>query len=109
MPQPASRTLVGAAPAIKDLIGVTRNHDQWFRAHAAETLGGIGPEARTAVRALVELLGHHYADARMKAARALGAIGVKDDAVLTALRKARQDKDEKVVNAAKDALKALGH
>ncbi len=96
-----------AAVASETLAEMTRNQDQWFRAHIAETLGRIGPAASDSVPALTALLDFHFADARKKAAIALGQIGVGSEQVIDALNKAAKDDNEQVVQAAKDALTKL--
>ncbi len=98
-----------AAPFVPQLIQhVKQPRDQWFCANAAEALGAIGPEAGDAANTLVDVMtGHSYADARRKAAAALGRIGRRTPAVRDALREATKDKDAGVAAAAKESLKQL--
>jgi HEAT repeat protein len=59
-----------AVPTLLDILSREKDLDQ--RALAAEALGGIGPNARPAIKALAESLRVPHAGVRIQAARALG-------------------------------------
>ena len=93
-----------AAPAVTKLLASDDRRVRWW---ALDVLMAYGPGAKPAVAELIRLLKEDNPWFRAKAAQTLGGIGVRDERVIAALRKAAEDKDEKVAKAAKDALGAL--
>jgi HEAT repeat protein len=72
---------------------------------AAKALGKIGPEARTAVPALLRAMDDRDLMLRLVAAEALGGIGPEDPGIIPALARAMTDKVD--VNLAQQAARAL--
>jgi HEAT repeat protein len=89
---------------VPPLIELLRGEDAGVWGPAARILGKIGPEARQAVPALIELLQRGDRDAR-DAAWALGGIGPEARAAVPALIELLQRGDR---DARKDAAVALG-
>jgi HEAT repeat protein len=77
------------------------------REYAARILGHFGREAAPAVPHLIPLLEDDNWGVRGVAALALGEIGVRDDAVLDALRKLMDDPQKRVRYLAREALRML--
>lgn len=75
--------------------------------NAAGAIEQIGPGAKDAVPALLKALSHEDAAVREQAAKALGAVEVRDQQVVVALLKSQDDANETVRAAAKDALARL--
>ncbi len=87
-------------PAIIDLVEAGASIT-WM----AEPLAGYGKEAAPAVPLLVQILSSDDDDARLSAARVLGAIGPPADAALPALEKLAADPDGGMASsAAADAI-----
>ena len=74
------------------------------RRAAAHALGQIGPEAKAAVPALMELLKDTDSELRWLAALALGQIGPEAKAAVPALMELLKDEEEKVYREAAEAL-----
>jgi HEAT repeat protein len=74
---------------------------------AAWVLGEIGPQAKPAIPALVELLASDDEGERLHAVQALGKIGQGSPDVEAALEKCLQDEAESVRTAADQALQAI--
>jgi hypothetical protein len=73
------------------------NDDDWhIRTQAAEALGALGPEAKAAVPALIDVLQDEDKYFRSHVALALGKIGREAKAAVPALIKALKDHDEDV-------------
>ena len=70
-------------------------------------LAGIGPAAKDAVPTLLGLLKHTWPEARIAAAKALAALGARNEKTLAALQAATRNQDAKVAGAAKAALDKL--
>ncbi len=91
--------LVGAAlgamgpDVVPDLAGALRNKVLTRRRVAVYALGSIGPDARSAVKALAARLTDDEPAMRFLAARALGNIGKDAQSALPRLRHATGDKD----------------
>ncbi len=75
---------------------------------AAEALGGIGPEAKAAVPALIEALKDPEGDVRREAAQTLGQIGPEAKAAVPALSEALKDTEWEVRSGAGRALGGIG-
>lgn len=102
-----------ATPAIPALVEMLKDSESEVRMAAAIALGGIGAEAdmRAAVPALVIALQDPSAVVRAEAAMALGQIGLfgsEAAPAVRALRKALEDQDELVRDAAEEALDLIG-
>ncbi len=100
----------GGARAVEPLIEALEDDDGDVRSSAAWALGTIG---KAAVEPLIKELEYedsstpHPWEVRMYAARALGKIG--DGRAVEPLITALGDEDEYVCDAAKEALRKLGH
>lgn len=79
-------------PAVASLLKVL-DDPRKFRWGAAMSLGLIGPEAKSAVPALVKALGDKEGALKRGAARALGEIGVDSPAVIKALASVLDDRE----------------
>ena len=105
----AARVLGELGPVSKDavpgLIEAIKDEDKDVRRNAVKSLGQIGPAAAPAVPAIAATLGESNWELRRNAAQALGAIG--DPSAEPALKKAKDDPNDKVRAAAKRALKQL--
>jgi len=90
---------------VERLIRELQDTDSDIRSIAAVTLGEIGPEAKDAVPALIQLLQDQDAEGfvRGNAARALGEIGSGAVDAVPALKQALQDREVRG-----DAARALG-
>jgi HEAT repeat protein len=100
-----------AKAALKAVIDRLGDSDLKARVGAAFAVGRIEPhEAGKAITVLRALLVDEKEDAevRVLAASALGAMGVPNREVREALQKVLQDRNDKVREAAADALKELG-
>ncbi|MDA1055922.1 MAG: HEAT repeat domain-containing protein [Planctomycetota bacterium] len=69
-----------------------------------ETLASYGPDARSAIPALVELLAHAWPFVRASAATTLGGIGLDTEEVRSKLAQLLDDPDRRVYEAATQAL-----
>jgi HEAT repeat protein len=79
------------------------------RRDAAEALARLGPEATAAAGRLGEaVVGDEDAAVRAEAATALGRLGVRDEVIVQALRRATVDPSPVVRERAAEALAALG-
>jgi HEAT repeat protein len=97
-----------AQAAIPVLIQGLKNQQSWpIRSDASYILGQIGPEAKAAVPALIELLRDQYDDIRRNAIEALGRIGPEAKTAVPALRAALQDEEASVRQKAAQALKLI--
>jgi HEAT repeat protein len=111
-----SKALIEVRPTkalVPTLIGSLKSRDEGVRAHAAELLGRIGPEARGAVPALIavwrEPFGREDRDrpdavswsrfAARKAAQALGKMGPSREAIAALLDEISAEKVERVLAA----------
>jgi type II secretion system protein G len=74
-------------------IVLTKDKNEGVRASAAEAIGKIGPEAKTAIFALTELLNDTDAAVRQEAAVVLGRIGPAAKATIPALTELLKDED----------------
>jgi HEAT repeat protein len=95
----------GKGSAVPVLLVLLRGGEEGVSCHAALTLGGIGPEARGSVPALVSALDEGGPRARECAAQALGQIGLPDERAIAALRRALKAPEAAV---RREAVKALG-
>jgi HEAT repeat protein len=99
-----------APDPIRRLIAKLSDEDRFERVEAARQLGRLGPEATAAVPALLRALGHQDKWLRVAAAQALGSLGPAAEPVgpvAFALRRAMQDEDPDVRNAAAEALQKV--
>jgi HEAT repeat protein len=107
----------GAAAAVPELTKTMADRDLNVRFWTARALVAIGPAAAPAVPQLVATLAvfpggpeklegptRYYADARQVSAEALGAIGAGAKDALPALRKALEDPEDTVKQAAREAI-----
>ena len=85
------------------LIGAMRRGD----GRVLLAIGEMGPEGAWAVPTLVELLSHESAKIRSLAARTLGRIGPAAGAAKSALRRAVDEPNVAVQDAARDALERI--
>lgn len=98
-----------AAPALPNLIALLQNEQASVEArwNAARTIGKIGPDALSAVPALIADLDHSEDTIREHAAEAIGDIGpVAAELGVPALRGVLQDPYVKV---RRDAVRSLGY
>ena len=86
---------------------VLKDEEGSVRKVAAEALGGIGPEAKTAVPALIEALKNEHEYVRATVALALGGIGPEAKAAAPALKEALKDEYELVRKATGEALREI--
>ena len=93
--------------AVPGLVTALASRDARQRAEAAEDLGQIGPDARSAVPALRAALRDEDGVVRVFAAEALAAIEPGNKDTLSALIDALKDRREGVCTAAATALLAL--
>jgi HEAT repeat protein len=102
----SARTLGEIGPAAKAAVGdlgtALKDGDKEVRRCAAQALGDIGPAAASTAGALASALRDADWQVRRSAAYALGRLGTGD--VESALKAARDDKQEAVRNAAKASL-----
>ena len=93
----------------KILISVLKDMDRKaglsVRQAAAKALGKIGPEAKTAIPALTELLKDK--EVRLDVAEALGKIGPEAKTAVPALTELLKDEKQQVQDAATEALKKI--
>jgi HEAT repeat protein len=107
-PDPARRVRAAGAlarlgpEAVATLAELLRDKNDHVRYAAAWALWEVGPPAKTAVPALVELL--KDAEVKDAAAGALGGIGPEATPAAAALANLLKDKDEEVRRTAADAL-----
>ena len=94
-------------PAVHALTGALDSQDKNVRAHAAASLGGIGPESNDAITALTARLKDEDMDVRRESAFALGSIGPAAEAAVPSLRGTLGDADDQVRRAAAKALKKI--
>ncbi|MBI1923629.1 HEAT repeat domain-containing protein [Candidatus Poribacteria bacterium] len=96
------------APAVDALIDALRDANGRVRDNATETLGDIGPVARTAVPALMEAVQDESELVRSHAAEALGTTGQLEATAVPALILALKDTNERVRRNAALALARVG-
>jgi HEAT repeat protein len=91
------------------LAAALKNPRLYVRLHAVRAFGVIGPEARTRVGDLIDLLDDREDETVLLAVMALGYIGEPSRRVFTALEKLAKDPDERpaIKQAADEAIKAL--
>jgi hypothetical protein len=98
-----------AAVTISDLIRILKTGPGWQqRSGAAEALGEIGADGRTATPALIEALRDENHYVRSHAAQALGSMGPAALEAVPALLKALWDKDADVPKCVMEALRRIG-
>jgi HEAT repeat protein len=95
----------GCLPA---LLAALRDPEMQVRGWAAQAIGGIGPDAVSAVPALAGLLGDPDEGARNGAFIALGEIGPGAREALPALRRALEDPSADVRHFARRAIEEIG-
>jgi len=95
---------------VERLIRELQDSDSDIRSIAAVTLGEIGPEAKDAIPALIQLLQDQDAEgfARANAALALGQIGEGTEDAMSVLIQALRDQDKYVRRDAAGALEEIG-
>ena len=95
---------------VERLIRELQDSDSDIRSIAAVTLGEIGPEAKDAIPALIQLLQDQDAEgfARANAALALGQIGERAEDAMSVLIQALRDQDKYVRRDAAGALEEIG-
>ena len=95
---------------VERLIRELQDSDSDIRSIAAVTLGEIGPEAKDAIPALIQLLQDQDAEgfARANAALALGQIGEGAEDAMSVLIQALRDQDKYVRRDAAGALEEIG-
>ena len=95
---------------VERLIRELQDSDSDIRSIAAVTLGEIGPEAKDAIPALIQLLQDQDAEgfARANAALALGQIGERTEDAMSVLIQALRDQDKYVRRDAAGALEEIG-
>ena len=99
----------GDEEALQELVRLLGDHDSNVRHYAAMALKEIGPQARTAVAALMDCLSDDNDDLTQGgAAAALGAIGPEAKEAVPALIKLTQKKDSWVPSSAVAALGGIG-
>ena len=91
-------------PRLQKLIRRLKSPHDVKRIHAGLLLGRMGPEAKEAVPALLELLQDESIQNRRLAAWTLGSIGQGAVEAIPALRAALRDADEGVRKMACEAL-----
>jgi HEAT repeat protein len=91
-------------PRLQKLIRRLKSPHDVKRIHAGLLLGRMGPEAKEAVPALLELLHEQSAPNRKLAAWTLGYIGQRAVEAIPALRVALRDSNEGVRKMAREAL-----
>lgn len=94
-------------PAVHALTKALDSQDKNVRAHAAASLGGIGPESNDAITALTARLKDEDMEVRRESAFALGSIGPAAEAAVPSLRGTLGDADDHVRRAADKALKKI--
>lgn len=95
------------APAVPHLVGALKSAPQ-HRGLVAMILGHLGPVAKDAAPALIEMVGDKNPHARREALMALGGIGPDAEAAVPAATQAIADADEKVAYAAYYTLGRIG-
>jgi HEAT repeat protein len=105
----SARVLGELGPISKDavpaLTEAAKDESKDVRRNAVKALGQIGPASAAAVPAIAAAFDDSNWELRRNAAIALGAIG--DPSAEKALKKAKNDPNDKVRSAAKRALKQL--
>lgn len=94
-----------AVPALSETL--LQGDSPGLRYDAAETLKRIGPEARSAVPALIAAMKDKNRDVRYTAIWALAAIGPDAKAAIEPLQNTLTDKDRSFSSAAREALKKI--
>ncbi|MCP4676793.1 MAG: HEAT repeat domain-containing protein [Deltaproteobacteria bacterium] len=89
-------------------IKALTNENSRVREHAAKQLGGMGPEAKGAVKALARVLGDRSEFVRKAATIALGEIRPTDMATVTSIVVSFGDESEGVRKAAAETLVKIG-
>jgi HEAT repeat protein len=94
---------------VSTLIESLASRDRTVRFHAAQLLGRIGPEASDAIPALIAALkepsGSTYADPARGAARALGLMGPRPEAIAALVEMIAPEKVDRVLEAMHEAVK----
>jgi HEAT repeat protein len=98
------QTQVALAVFLKELAN---RKEELVPIMAARALSDMGPEAKPAVPALLELLKSRDANVRLEAVKTLGAVGPEAAAAVPALREARKDRKASVQQEAGEALKKI--
>jgi HEAT repeat protein len=101
---------IGGSEVVPLLVFAMRDPDAMVRYDAAESLGKLGAEAAPAVPDLIKILrgnDAHIFPVRLAAAAALGAIGPAAAGATEALKRASRDKDDRLREAAAEALKKV--
>ncbi len=80
--------------AASGLVGGLKHPDENARDYAARGLGGMGPQAASAVEPLISALQDSDSDVRGRAAEALGRIGARADLVVPELAELVGDRGE---------------
>jgi HEAT repeat protein len=94
-------------PVVPALLAATESEREDLVVNSLRVLWQMGPDAAEAAPRLIHLLETGNQELRFQSARALGAIGDVDPAVLPALRQATKDPTDQVRNTAKRALKDI--
>ena len=93
----------------KDFMRCLKNPHHFVREEAVRALRDLGPQAKSAVPALIEVLQHDpNADVRLTAGGTLGAIGPGAKAAIPSLTKALKDPDPHISRTAAWALGRIG-
>jgi HEAT repeat protein len=94
--------------AVSFLIGSLKDRDKDCRQVAAQALGDIGSEAKSAVSDLIIAIKDENENIRRSAARSLGKIGPEAKAAMAALIGALEDQHEHVRKAVANAIGEIG-
>jgi HEAT repeat protein len=106
---PAQVALISLGePAAAPVAELLRDPEDRIRLSAAQTLWGLGAQARSAVPQLTLALGDSMPEVRANAAMALEAIGPAASTAVSALAERLGDKDWNVRQHAARALGAMG-
>ncbi len=101
-PQDKEPSFQGKTPS--EWMSLAKDKDPKLRIGAIRALGMIGPEAKTAVPALTELLKDKEARVRMASAEALVKIGPEAKAAIPVVTELLKDKDSDVRSWAAEVL-----
>ncbi|MDP6633716.1 MAG: HEAT repeat domain-containing protein [Phycisphaerae bacterium] len=96
------------APSVAEHIACLKSEDAKVRSRAVNALMRMGPRAKGAVGALIEILGDEYSSMRENAAEALGNIGPPAAGATGALATALKDEKYWVRRSAAMALVKIG-
>ena len=92
-------------PAVPAILKAFADKEPDVRLNAVSVIGKIGVEAKAAVKPLGDVLAKDTSpDVRIQAAQVLAKFGADAEPVLAILEAAAKDKNEKVKDAAADAL-----